>query len=164
MSDCPPNVVRVPDSTNRIYSTFLATVLKVVYGVGLAEDHNKYAETFNVSAEGIAQGLVPGKYIVDVLPFLKDVPKWVPGFAWQADFERWRAAVHQVKNVPFTHTKEAMVGSSFSILRATAHDIEFTLNPIRDVAKLSIPSLPRRSVWLDTKTSPRANVKKWLKA
>ncbi|PIL29142.1 cytochrome P450 [Ganoderma sinense ZZ0214-1] len=93
---------------DHIRCTFLATVLKVVYGVGLTENHDKYAETFNISAEGIAQGLVPGKYIVDLLPFLKDVPKWVPGFAWQADFERWRAAVNQVKDVPFTHTKEAM--------------------------------------------------------
>ena len=113
-------VVRVSDS-NSVCSTFLAIVLKVVYGVGLAEDHDKYAETFNVSAEGVAQGLVPGKYIVDVLPFLKDVPKWVPGFGWQADFERWRAAVHQVKNVPFAHTKEAMVSRSSSIPCTVCH-------------------------------------------
>ncbi|KAI1792474.1 cytochrome P450 [Ganoderma leucocontextum] len=93
---------------DHIRCTFLATVLKVVYGVGLTDDHDKYAAAFNVSAEGIAQGLVPGKYIVDLLPFLKYVPKWVPGFAWQADFERWRAAVHSVRNVPFAHTREAM--------------------------------------------------------
>ena len=111
-----PWMVEIPD-LNHVHSTFLATVLKVVYGVGLTEDHDKYAETFNISAEGIAQGLVPGKYIVDLLPFLKDVPKWVPGFSWQADFERWRTAVQQVKDVPFAHTKEAMVRSSLSLPR-----------------------------------------------
>ena len=82
-----------------------------MYGIGLTEDHDAYASTFDVSSEGISQGLVPGKYIVEVLPFLKSVPKWIPGFGFQADFERWRAAVNDVKNVPFAHTKEAMVGA-----------------------------------------------------
>ncbi|PIL29136.1 cytochrome P450 [Ganoderma sinense ZZ0214-1] len=93
---------------NHIRYTFLATVLKVVYGIGLTEDHDAYASTFEVSAEGVSQGFVPGKYIVEVLPFLKDVPRWVPGFGFQADFERWRAAVNDVKNVPFAHAREAM--------------------------------------------------------
>lgn len=88
-------------------------MLRVVYGVDINEDHDKFAVPFNVSAEGIAQALAPGKYIVELLPFLKGVPKWVPGFAWQADFERWRAAVHDVKNIPFAHTKEAMVSIFF---------------------------------------------------
>ena len=91
-------------------------MLRVVYGVDINEDHDKFAVPFNVSAEGIAHALAPGKYIVELLPFLKGVPKWVPGFAWQADFERWRAAVHDVKNIPFAHTKEAMVSIFFSSL------------------------------------------------
>ncbi len=111
----PSRTVCVPGESNGIHSTFLATVLQVVYGVGLTDDHDKYAETFNVSAEGIAQALAPGKYLVELLPFLRVVPKWVPGFAWQADFERWRAAVHDVKNVPFAHTREAMVSASRSL-------------------------------------------------
>lgn len=85
---------------------------RVVYGVDLTEDHGKYAESFDVSAEGIAQGLAPGKYLVEQLPFLQVVPKWVPGFSWQTDFERWRAAVEDVKNKPFAYTRKAMVRSS----------------------------------------------------
>ena len=102
-------------------STFLATVLKVVYGIGLTEDHDAYASTFDVSAEGISQGFVPGKYIVEVLPCLKNVPKWVPGFGFQADFERWRAAVNDVKNVPFAHAREAMVSGSSSSCFVSGH-------------------------------------------
>ena len=87
--------------------------MNVVYGIALTEDHDEYAATFDVSAEGIAQGLVPGKYrIMELFPFLKGLPKWVPGFGFQADFDRWRAAVNDVKDVPFAHTKEAMVGCS----------------------------------------------------
>ena len=86
-----------------------------MYGIGLTEDHSRYAATFEVSSESVTQGLVPGKYLVDVLPFLKHVPKWVPGFAWQADFERWRGAVRDVMNVPFAFTKDAMVRASLSL-------------------------------------------------
>ena len=89
-----------------------------MYGIALTEDHDEYAATFDVSAEGIAQGLVPGKYrIMELFPFLKGLPKWVPGFGFQADFHRWRAAVNDVKEVPFAHTKEAMVGRSRSFAR-----------------------------------------------
>ena len=101
--------------THLTNSTFLAALLKNVYGIGLTEDHTKYAATFDVSSEGVSQGLVPGKYLVDLLPFLRHIPKWVPGFAWQADFERWRGAVHDVRNIPFAATKEAMVRSSSSL-------------------------------------------------
>ena len=83
-----------------------------MYGIGLTEDHDAYAATFDVSSEGISQGLVPGKYIVEILPFLRHVPKWVPGFGFQADFERWRAAVNDVKNVPFAYARDAIVSSN----------------------------------------------------
>ena len=112
-------------------STFLATVLKVVYGIPLTEDHDQYVATFHLSAEGISQGLAPGKYIFEVFPFLKDVPKWVPGFAWQGDFERWREAVQDVKDGPYARAKEAMVGLSSLLSHASGIALKTHQGPWR---------------------------------
>ncbi|PIL29172.1 cytochrome P450 [Ganoderma sinense ZZ0214-1] len=122
---------------DHIRCTFLTTVLKVVYGVDIdEEDFDKYAAPFNVSAEGIAQALAPGKYIVELLPFLKGVPKWVPGFAWQADFGRWRAAVLDVKNVPFAQTKEAMAhGQALDSLVAKTLTAPGNADELEEMAK-----------------------------
>ena len=106
-------------------------------------DYDKFATPFNVSAEGIAQAFAPGKYLVERLPFLRHVPEWVPGFAWQADFARWRAAVDDVKNVPFAHTKEAMVGSVFSLLWIAEFDSNLCLLLTRLTVKRLTPSSPR---------------------
>lgn len=133
-------------------------MLRVVYGVDINEDHDKFAVPFNVSAEGIAQALAPGKYIVELLPFLKGVPKWVPGFAWQADFERWRAAVHDVKNIPFTHTKKAMVSIFFIVGLGPWVGYRAHLStPKRLTAKRLTPSSPRHCLSQEMLT----NWKKW---
>ncbi|KAI1782833.1 cytochrome P450 [Ganoderma leucocontextum] len=138
-------LARLLDSPSQIKDhiryTFLATLLKTVYGIGLTEDHGRYAATFDVSSEGVSQGLVPGKYIVDLFPFLKHVPKWVPGFSWQADFERWRGAAHDVKNVPFASTKEGMArgeGLESMVAKTLALDgnsAEVVPEDLEDVAK-----------------------------
>ncbi|KAM5536771.1 hypothetical protein V8D89_009489 [Ganoderma adspersum] len=110
--------------------TFLATVLKVVYGISLTEDHDEYAATFEVSAEGISRGLAPGRYkIMEMLPFLKELPKWVPGFGSLADLDRWRAAIKEVKEAPFAHTRESMArGEGFdSIIAKTLAVAENTV-------------------------------------
>ncbi|PIL29129.1 cytochrome P450 [Ganoderma sinense ZZ0214-1] len=113
-------VERPSQFKSHVRHTFLASVLKIVYGIGLTDDHDEYAATFDVSAEGLRQGLVPGKYrIVEMFPFLRGLPKWVPGFAFQADLDRWRAAVNDVKDIPFAHTREAMTrGEGFDSIVA----------------------------------------------
>ena len=59
--------------------------------------------------EGIALGLVPGRFLVQFLPFLRHVPAWLPGAGFKRLSNKWRAAARSAKDVPFEEVKRALV-------------------------------------------------------
>ena len=43
---------------------------------------------------------------------LRYVPAWFPGAGFQKDFARWREASLALKNMPFDHVKDEVVGQA----------------------------------------------------
>lgn len=52
---------------------------------------------------------IPGRFLVNVLPWLKHVPSWVPGAGFQHFFERLRRAANSTKVRPFMEVKARLV-------------------------------------------------------
>ncbi|RPD61615.1 O-methylsterigmatocystin oxidoreductase [Lentinus tigrinus ALCF2SS1-7] len=97
---------------NHIRYTFTAGMTKVVYDI---EGDDKIERQINLvedAQEGVAQGLVPGKYLVQFLPFLRHIPAWFPGAEFKRLSNKWRAAAWSAKYVPFGEVKEALKGRS----------------------------------------------------
>ena len=59
----------------------------------------------------------PGKYLVEVFPFLKHVPEWVPGAQWKRDVAAWKVTIADTRNKLFNATLEFMVRWSVFRLR-----------------------------------------------
>ncbi|RPD62673.1 CyP450 monooxygenase [Lentinus tigrinus ALCF2SS1-7] len=70
--------------------TFMATIVKVIYGLDLAETDPDAAQIEKM-LEGL-QALTPGKYLVEFLPFLQHLPGWLPGTGFQKELGAWRSA------------------------------------------------------------------------
>ncbi|PIL29143.1 hypothetical protein GSI_09192 [Ganoderma sinense ZZ0214-1] len=88
---------------------FLATILKVLVGIDVSDNgDNQYSGHIDAALEGFSQGLMPGKFLVGLLPFLRFVPSWVPGAGFQNTFARWREASAALRHGPFEHVKDAM--------------------------------------------------------
>ena len=79
-----------------------------------SEDYCTIAEEV---LEGASQGLIPGKFLVDVLPFLRYIPTWLPGTSSQKLFAKWQAAADKLKNVPFNNLKAALVSIELITIR-----------------------------------------------
>ncbi|KAI0697650.1 cytochrome P450 [Cerioporus squamosus] len=88
--------------------TFSSAVLKILYDIDAAEDNDPYISNVDAALEGVSQGLVPGKYMVEFLPFLRHVPAWVPGAGFQRQLAKWRAAGVALKNEPFAHVQQSL--------------------------------------------------------
>ncbi|RPD61603.1 cytochrome P450 [Lentinus tigrinus ALCF2SS1-7] len=88
--------------------TFASSILKIIYDIDAAEKDDQYISKVDATLEGLSQGLVPGKYMVEFLPFLRHLPAWVPGAGFQKDFARWRAAGLALKNEPFAYVKQSL--------------------------------------------------------
>ncbi|KAI0752766.1 cytochrome P450 [Daedaleopsis nitida] len=88
--------------------TFLAAMLKLLYDIDAAEKEDKYIGIIDTAQEGVSQGLVPGRFLVEFFPILRYVPAWVPGAGYQKMFAKWQAAGHALKTLPFCALKAAM--------------------------------------------------------
>ena len=51
--------------------------------------------------EGVSEAFVPGKFLVDYIPWLEYVPAWLPGARFQKKFAVWRAKQAVLRDVPF---------------------------------------------------------------
>lgn len=66
---------------------------------------NLAGETMRMSATGA----IPGKFLVDVLPWLKYVPEWVPGASFQRLAREWKEVWREFKNATFQMAAASIV-------------------------------------------------------
>lgn len=52
-------------------------------------NEDRFAKRIFSSAAIYAGSLAPGAFLVDMIPWLKYVPSWLPGAGWKAKAERW---------------------------------------------------------------------------
>ncbi|KAI1782834.1 cytochrome P450 [Ganoderma leucocontextum] len=84
---------------------FASAILKLVYDIHVEDENDVYVKISEEALAGAVEGLVPGKFLVEFLPFLRHVPPWFPGATSQRLWAKWMAAGDRLKNVPFEHTK-----------------------------------------------------------
>ncbi|TFK83549.1 cytochrome P450 [Polyporus arcularius HHB13444] len=92
---------------DHIRYTFTSAIVKILYGLDVAEKNDKYIAMMARALEG-GEAFVPGKYYVEFLPFLRHIPAWVPGAGFQKDFAWWRDAAEWVRSTMVEKTKEGM--------------------------------------------------------
>lgn len=82
---------------------------KLVYGID-GDDSIKREITLVANAQAaIAQGLVPGRFLVQSFPFLRHVPAWLPGAEFRRLSNKWMAAAWSAKYEPFAEMKKSLV-------------------------------------------------------
>ncbi|KAI1792486.1 cytochrome P450 [Ganoderma leucocontextum] len=84
---------------------FASGILKLVYDIDVEDENDVFVKISEEALKGAVEGLVPGKFLVEFLPFLRHVPPWFPGATSQRLWAKWMAAGDRLKNVPFEHTK-----------------------------------------------------------
>jgi hypothetical protein len=55
------------------------------------------------------KALIPGTFLVDIFPFLKYVPSWIPGAGFKRDALKWRELLISLQDTPFADLKRRMV-------------------------------------------------------
>ena len=64
----------------------------MTYGIKAKEENDKYIEAIDAALKASVDSMTPGRYLVEILPFLKYIPTWVPGAYTQRLFVEWRTA------------------------------------------------------------------------
>lgn len=105
-----PNRIHILIDLTRVpHSLFAATIMRVAYGIRISEKNDEYMKMVEDGIAALNRLLSPGKYLVEQLPILRFLPKWMPGAQFRRDAADAKVAARRMCNIPWTRSLEAMV-------------------------------------------------------
>ncbi|KAH9886459.1 O-methylsterigmatocystin oxidoreductase [Cubamyces lactineus] len=87
---------------------FGATIMDVVYGITVSDDNDPYVKMAERETAIFSELAIPGRYLVELLPFLRHIPAWFPGAKFKRDAAEWQLDVSLVRHVPYGVSLEAI--------------------------------------------------------
>ncbi|KAF9646708.1 cytochrome P450 [Thelephora ganbajun] len=80
--------------------------LEIAYGLGIESPDHPILHRADEAMNAVKCGLTPGKWAVDILPFLKYVPKWFPGATFRKFTSEGKRSLDSSITVPFGIVKQ----------------------------------------------------------
>lgn len=80
-------------------SSFAATLMRLVFGIEISEENDKYfamAERVRDIGEDVA---FPGRYPVELIPWLRFLPSWFPGVHFKSVAENTRHEAEYIRTI-----------------------------------------------------------------
>ncbi|KZT30011.1 cytochrome P450 [Neolentinus lepideus HHB14362 ss-1] len=89
-----------------------ATMMSILYGCKNGQKRNDYVHLADAATESLVIAGNVGKYLVDLIPVLKYVPKWFPGAEFQRQAREWRKLCLSLIDIPFTDVKQSLANGT----------------------------------------------------
>ena len=81
----------------------------MTYSINVRPFNDPHIKIAEEAIGAIAELMVPGAFLVDIIPILKYVPKWFPGAKFQSKAAVMRKYAAIMPNTTFAATEELMV-------------------------------------------------------
>ncbi|KAF8191993.1 cytochrome P450 [Mycena galopus ATCC 62051] len=79
-------------------------IMSMTYGIDILPSDDPYVALAERGVHSLVVALVE-RYLVDMFPVLKYVPKWFPGADFRRKAEEWKKLARAMVDVPYTETK-----------------------------------------------------------
>ncbi|KAK6988663.1 cytochrome P450 [Favolaschia claudopus] len=96
------------DYLEHLYRYAGEVIISLTYGGDAAVGEAPYIHLAEQGTKNIASAVVPGRFLVDVLPILRHVPEWFPGAGFQIIAREGKNLAEKMRNVPFMDMKRKM--------------------------------------------------------
>jgi hypothetical protein len=94
----------------------------MTYSINVQPYDDPYIIIAEEAVKVAAELLVPGAFLVDVIPILKYVPEWFPGAKFQSKAAVMRKHAAIIRNTTFIATEELMVCETTTFLELLLDD------------------------------------------
>ena len=88
----------------------------MTYSINVRPYNDPHIKIAEEAIGAIAELMVPGAFLVDIIPILKYVPKWFPGAKFQSKAAVMRKYAAIMRNTTFAATEELMVCDSLPFI------------------------------------------------
>ncbi|KAF9444505.1 cytochrome P450 [Macrolepiota fuliginosa MF-IS2] len=85
---------------------FISSIMEITYGGQIEGPHDPLIVNAEIVLDAIIEAMIPGKYLVDMIPALKYVPEWFPGAGWKRRANYVKKVNELVSWGPFNAVKE----------------------------------------------------------
>jgi hypothetical protein len=89
-----------------------AIILQIAYGYELQGDDDAFVDLVDRAVLTFSLSATPGAWLVDLLPFLKHVPAWMPGAGFQRTAKEWNGILGEMVDMPYNFTKQQMAAGT----------------------------------------------------
>ncbi|KAG1872931.1 cytochrome P450 [Suillus subalutaceus] len=86
-----------------------AIILRISHGYEVKENNDPFIDLADRAMDQFSRSTAPGAFIVDIVPFLANVPEWFPGAGFKRLAREWCQDLKDMVDVPYKFVKEQMV-------------------------------------------------------
>jgi len=107
------NLQRAPfEFSQHIRHCIGANIMEIVYGIKVLSEDDPYVNLAEEAMGAAAKVGNFGTYWVDLFPWLKHVPEWVPGASFRRQARLWREIVVKTPQMPYDTVKKATISGT----------------------------------------------------
>jgi hypothetical protein len=81
----------------------------MTYGLPVQRTNDPFVRSVADTLFKVSTALSAGKYLVNIIPILKYIPKWMPGATFKRDAREMRIELDRLADVPFDKVLQSMV-------------------------------------------------------
>ena len=81
----------------------------MIYSINVQPYNDPYVKIAEEGVRAAGELLIPGAFLVDIIPILKYVPEWFPGAKFHGKAAMMREHAARIRNTTFAATEELMV-------------------------------------------------------
>ena len=86
-----------------------STILSMTYSIDVQPNNDPYIKIAEEALAATSEILIPGAFLVDIIPILKYLPEWFPGAKFQRKAAVIRKHAETMRNATFEATEKLMV-------------------------------------------------------
>ncbi|KIJ49274.1 hypothetical protein M422DRAFT_205484 [Sphaerobolus stellatus SS14] len=87
-------------------------IMQLTYGIRTKRKDDPYLELSERVAVAINEASIPGSFLVDIFPWMKYIPEWVPGATFKRKARLWRQAAEELLEFPYKTVKRAIANDT----------------------------------------------------
>ncbi|KAI0333738.1 CyP450 monooxygenase [Cubamyces sp. BRFM 1775] len=116
---------------------FSATMLQIGYDIEVKDERDDHIFLVDAALDALGQA-VPGRFLIEVLPWLRYVPAWVPGAGFQTVFARCKVANDRLKHQPFDEMKLRLEGGDPTLNSCLGSELLFLSRLDHEVRRIPL--------------------------
>lgn len=88
-------------------------IIQLTYGIEVLPENDPYVSLADRTMHNVTRVIVPGTYMVDILPILKYLPSWLPGLEFRKVVKEINKDFKDLTDLPYEYAKNALKQGNF---------------------------------------------------